>query len=237
MKSGIYKIQSIAKPDRVYIGSAVNINMRWANHSSHLRLQKHHSPQLQRHYNKYGINDLVFSIIEICKREDLLVKEQYFLDLYNPYFNTLKIAGSQLGAKRTEETKRKIGEKSKNRSPESNKRMADKLRGRKIPRDVVEKVAAAHRGLKHTAETKLKMSIASKNRPPMAQETKDKISKSKKGKKMSSEFIEKMRVMFGGENNPMHGRHHSEETRKKMSSVKKEKKLERLGLNNYLIWQ
>jgi hypothetical protein len=51
--SGIYKIQSIINPERVYIGSAISIRNRWCTHKSELKGNKHHSPKLQNHYNKY----------------------------------------------------------------------------------------------------------------------------------------------------------------------------------------
>jgi len=106
--SGIYKIQSAIKPNRVYIGSAVNINHRWNCHLSDLRKNKHHSKKLQNHLNKYGESDLLFSILLGCPKEDLIKNEQYFLDSYKPYFNICQIASSQFGLKRSEETKNKM---------------------------------------------------------------------------------------------------------------------------------
>ena len=61
MKSGIYKIQSKCKPDRIYIGSAINIEGRKRAHFSRLKHGYHHSIKLQRHYDKYGYE-------EACRR-------------------------------------------------------------------------------------------------------------------------------------------------------------------------
>lgn len=47
------------------------------------------------------------------------------------------------------------------------------------------------------------------------------IINSKKGRKMSKEQIEKQRKMFKGKGNPFYGKHHSEETKKKISETKK----------------
>ena len=114
---GIYKIQSIIHPERCYIGSAVNIKHRWQLHLSDLKLNKHHSRQLQRHYNKYGLQDLQFSIIlNDCKKEDLLFLEQIFITPL-PYFNCCPTAGSQLGNKHTEEQNKRQSEKMKGRIP------------------------------------------------------------------------------------------------------------------------
>ena len=129
--SGIYQIQSKGKPDRIYIGSSININNRWWLHLDQLQKGIHHSPQLQRHYNKYGEIDLQFSILLGCEKKDLLKIEQYFIDSYNPYFNILKIAGSSLGIKRSDETKQKqkllkLGIK---KSEESNRKRSETMKG------------------------------------------------------------------------------------------------------------
>jgi hypothetical protein len=85
--SGIYKIQSTIKPERIYIGSSANISKRWKNHIYDLRNNNHHSRKLQRHYNKYGEGDLFFSVLLGCDKADLISIEQYFIDTYFPYFN------------------------------------------------------------------------------------------------------------------------------------------------------
>lgn len=95
--SGVYRIESKLKPERCYIGSAVNITHRWQLHLQSLQRNKHHSQKLQRHFNKYSEFDLSFSVLLGCEKEDLLKTEQYFIDSYNPYFNNCKIAGSVLG--------------------------------------------------------------------------------------------------------------------------------------------
>src|ERR1035437_7654021 len=98
--TGIYKIQSISHPERCYIGSAVNINNRWSGHKSKLRLGTHHSPQLQRHFNKYGVDDLQLSIVlSDCLKLDLKTIEDTFLKPL-PFFNCNPIASrppSRLG--------------------------------------------------------------------------------------------------------------------------------------------
>lgn len=104
---GIYKIES-KTTNRIYVGSSLNITKRWRVHMSDLKLNKHHSIILQRHVNKYGLYDLVFSTIEECSDNLLISREQYYLDSLNPYFNIRKKADSNLGIKRTEETKQKI---------------------------------------------------------------------------------------------------------------------------------
>jgi len=107
MKTGIYQIKSIST-NIIYIGSAVNIKTRWSRHRSDLLKQAHHSEFLQRHYNKYGLKDLEFSVIEECEKENLLLREQYFLDTLSCDFNIAKIAGSCIGITKSQEFKDKI---------------------------------------------------------------------------------------------------------------------------------
>lgn len=106
--SGIYQIQSKIKPDRIYVGSAVYVTERRRIHLHDLRLNKHHSGRLQNHYNKYGEEDLVFSVLCKCEKEQLIQFEQYFIDFYHPYFNICQIAGSLLGTKRSPEVREKF---------------------------------------------------------------------------------------------------------------------------------
>jgi group I intron endonuclease len=136
--TGIYKIQSISHPNRYYIGSAVNIYYRWVYHVWKLNKNIHHSHKLQNHFNKYGKNDLMFSVIEqfdFVSKDHLLLKEQYYIDTLNPWFNICKIAGSCLGIKRSKQTCDKIskGNSGKIRSVEICLQNSKRLMGKGNP--------------------------------------------------------------------------------------------------------
>lgn len=106
--SGIYKIHSLCKPNRFYIGSAIDISKRWSYHRVDLRNNRHGNNRLQKHFNKYGESDLQFSVLLECGSQDLLTREQDFIDALNPYFNICKVAGSSLGRTSSNATKEKI---------------------------------------------------------------------------------------------------------------------------------
>ena len=117
IKTGIYKIKNLIN-NKVYIGSAVNIDRRWSLHQYHLSKNIHHSKKLQNSVNKNGIDNFIFEIIEECESGILIEREQYWIDFLNSYnngYNSTPKAGSTLGRKHSEKTKHLIGSKSKGR--------------------------------------------------------------------------------------------------------------------------
>lgn len=206
--SGIYMIQCRTYPSRVYVGSAINIQKRWWHHMSDLRKNKHHSPILQRIFNKYGEGELLFSILMECDRNDLIAKEQFFIDLFKPQLNCSKTAGSTLGFTQSDEARRKIG-------------LAGK--GRSHSEETKEKMRIAATGRKASLETRKKQSDAKKGKPsPMKGKRKEtdesarKISEKMKGKKGklglkdSDETRLKKSLAQRGEKNASYGKKRSQ---------------------------
>ena len=107
-KSGIYIISSIQFPARHYVGSSVNLKQRRARHFRELAAGKHCNTKLQRHVQKYGIEDLRFDIIYYCIPEDLIQIEQNLINQLQPYFNLCPVAGSRLGTVQSLAAKLKI---------------------------------------------------------------------------------------------------------------------------------
>lgn len=104
---GVYYIVNIINGDK-YVGSSVDLNKRYNQHKRLLRLNKHHSIKLQRATDKYGLENFVFVIIEICERNDLKMLEQKYID-NNPDYNISKSSHCpMLGRKHSEETKIKF---------------------------------------------------------------------------------------------------------------------------------
>lgn len=205
--SGIYKIKSKVMPERVYIGSAININLRWRKHLNDLKSNKHHSIKLQNHYNKYGKGDLQFLVLSGCDKEDLIKHEQYFIDSYNPYFNICVTAYSHLGMKRSLETIEKIKKINLGRkaSEEAKYKMSMAHKGKKVSLETKKKMSEARKGRINSEETRKKISLA-KIGKPRSEETKRKDSEVKKGK-------------YVGMNNPFYGKKHSIESRIKISKM------------------
>lgn len=112
-QSGIYQIVNSVNGKR-YIGSAVNILKRWQYHISFLRRNIHSNSYLQAAWNKYnGETTFNFQILEYCSKENLVAREQYWIDLLKSYecgYNLRPKANSMAGFKHSEETKIKVYE-------------------------------------------------------------------------------------------------------------------------------
>ena len=71
-------------------------------------LLKHENFAICRALLKYGFAKFSLKILEYCGSKDLIIREQYYIDLLNPEYNILKKAGSYLGYIHTEATRAKI---------------------------------------------------------------------------------------------------------------------------------
>ena len=161
--SGVYGIKSISHPERIYIGSAMNIRKRWREHKMDLQKGRHHNIKIQRHYDCYGIDDLVFEVIVECDIDNLIKMEQVFLNLYRPWFNILMVAESRLGMKHTEEAKAKISMAGtgKLHSNESRDKIRKANTGHTCNSETRAKIGIANKGKFRTEEVRR---IMSKNR-------------------------------------------------------------------------
>ena len=90
--AGIYKIINTSN-NKFYIGSSRDIAGRWRVHKSRLRLNKHHSPHLQKSYN-LNSNYFVYEIIEEISNVALLEeREQFWVDHYESIAQASKALG------------------------------------------------------------------------------------------------------------------------------------------------
>ena len=138
---GIYEIKNLVN-NKIYIGSSSNINKRKTAHFSYLRRNNHPNKHLQNAYNKYGANNFEFNILEICTIDNIIQKEQYYIDNYLPHYNKRIIAESNFGWKPSEEYIKEFSIKMKG---EGN----------------------YFYGLKHSDETKEKMRLAKLGKPSL----------------------------------------------------------------------
>jgi len=88
MKSGVYKITNI-KNGKFYIGSSKDVEFRWSEHKKHLNGNYHINKKLQNAWNFYGKESFEFDILETVNECDLLVKEQFYLDMFKPHMKEI----------------------------------------------------------------------------------------------------------------------------------------------------
>lgn len=75
-----------------YIGSSKDLDKRRRSHLSNLKGNRHHNCIMQRLYNKYGMEDFNFSVLE-SDVEDLFDRERYWIAKLNPNMNIGGVGG------------------------------------------------------------------------------------------------------------------------------------------------
>lgn len=151
----IYKISSNID-DRVYIGSTTNLTRRWTEHKRDLKNSNHHNKHLQRFVDKYGIESLIFSIVEELN-EGLLIKEQEYIDKLDNLFNiSTNATAPMLGKKHTEEALEKISNASKGEN--------NPMYGRTRSKKVKEMISKKNKGREKTLNEKILRLTKLKNR-------------------------------------------------------------------------
>ena len=103
-KSGIYMWVNTVN-NKKYVGSFSNLQRRFSAYYSVAYLTKYNTITIHRALLKYGYSAFSLHILEYCSKEDLITREQYYIDLYKPDYNILRLAGSSLGFKQSEEWK------------------------------------------------------------------------------------------------------------------------------------
>ena len=162
---GVYQI--VCKTtQKIYVGSAVNLNKRIKRHLHELRNQKHCSKHLQNAFNLYGEESFYVIILEEFEsitRYDLLTREQFFLDELTPYnretgYNTCHQAKSPAQLNFTKERKDKLSNSLKLYhlqnpvSQETRNKIGDSNRGKKMSLESIEKIRISKTGLKQTED-------------------------------------------------------------------------------------
>lgn len=173
---------------KFYVGSAVSLRQRWSVHKTALRAETHHNRHLQRSWNKHGPESFVFEVLERCQIDLLIGREQHWLDKLRPF--------GDIGYNICERADSPLGVI---RSEETRKKLAVlNARPRKWTQKSRQKISDAHKGRNVTWG--------------------DKIGQALKGRKFTSETIEKMRKA-------QTGKKLSESTKCKISQAGKGRKV------------
>lgn len=145
-----------------YVGSAMDLRRRLLVYYSVKYLMSDPTMNIYKALLKYGYSSFSLTILEICKKEDVIQREQHYIDTLCPEYNICKTAGSTLGKTHTAETKEKIGV-TKSGTGEG---VANSMFGKIHTEEALarKKMAEAKLGKTHTEETKAKLRAAAKGR-------------------------------------------------------------------------
>jgi len=207
---GIYKITS--PNGKIYIGQTID-HIRRFKHYKNLKCEE--QPRLYNSLVKYGAENHKFYFIFECIKEELTKWERHFQELYNSTgksgLNCILVKTDTFSGGHSEESKRKISESLSGRtlttihkgriakanktrvySDETRKKMSDANKGKKASKETREKQSLARTGHKKSQETKNKISESSKAR--CTNEWKQNISNKLKGRIITPEWREKLRI-------------------------------------------
>ncbi len=92
-KCGIYMFTHTASGKR-YIGSSVDLRRRFLEYYNTKRLLITFSMRINRALLKYGYSAFSLDILAYCDKSELMRKEKYFIDLFEPEYNILNDPGS-----------------------------------------------------------------------------------------------------------------------------------------------
>lgn len=101
MSIGIYKIENLVN-HKVYIGQSINIERRKYSHKNDLKRNCQHNKLMQQDFNLYGIENFSFEILELCAKNKLNEREQFYIQKYQ---SDIQGYNYTIGGKYTKETK------------------------------------------------------------------------------------------------------------------------------------
>lgn len=101
-KAGIYRWVNKIN-NKTYIGSSITLSDRLLDYYQMSQLMRERRP-IDLALLKYGYSNFRLEILEYCEKKETLSREQYYFDLFVPEYNILKVAGSTLGFKHSQET-------------------------------------------------------------------------------------------------------------------------------------
>lgn len=156
--TGIYQITNLIN-GKSYVGQSKNLKERL---KAHKCISKEANVPLKRAYEKYGIENFKFEIIEYCDEKELDEREIYYIAERNPEYNLTSGGCGAPNHMVTEETKNKLREASRNWWNGLDAEAKEKIiknnlkgpsKGHNVSKETREKLRQCNLGKKQTKET------------------------------------------------------------------------------------
>lgn len=141
-KPGIYRWINKLN-NNTYVGSGLNLSKRLNEYYNQSELKRNPRP-IHAALLKYGHENFILEILEYCRADELIKREQYYLDLLYPEYNILKHAYSLLGYKHTPEN-------------------IAKFKLKKVSQELKNILSLVHTDKEVSKETRDKLSLATAN--------------------------------------------------------------------------
>ncbi|MCI0501747.1 MAG: GIY-YIG nuclease family protein, partial [Epsilonproteobacteria bacterium] len=135
--SCVYCIENLTD-NKKYIGQSIDVNKRKRDHWNLLKNNKHINDHLQKSWNKNGINNFTFYILEVCDYSDIDERERFWikeLKSFDRRFGyNIELGGSSKGEV-SQETRIKISKANTGRiwNDESRKKASLSHKGKPMP--------------------------------------------------------------------------------------------------------
>lgn len=163
---GIYKITS--PTNKVYIGQSKNIEDRFRRYK-----KKYCKTQigLYNSFNKHGVDNHTFEVIELCSIDLLNIRERFWQDYYDVLKKGLNCVLQDTSEKRRVQSKESIEKMKKSltgfkHSKETRIKMSESRKGRKHTLESRIKISESRKGIIFSDEHKKNLSIAIKGKTP-----------------------------------------------------------------------
>lgn len=165
-KTGIYMWRN--KNGKIYVGSAKDLRKRLTQYYNINYLLKRNTMYINKAILKEGYGVFSVHILEYCSTEDLITREQYYIDILKPEYNILKFANSSTGYKHREDTLENIRGVhnhfyGKTHTEDSRAKMTESKLGDKLSEKTREKIRDSMKGRKFSEEHKANLSAAKIN--------------------------------------------------------------------------
>lgn len=169
-KPGIYRWVNKVNGN-CYVGSSINLTDRFRKYYSFSNISLKLLKSKSLIYNailKYGLKNFKVEIVEYCPAENVINREQYYIDLLRPEYNILTTAGSRLGYLHSEGARLKMSNSSKGRkvSEETKKLLSLAKKGMNNP----------NYGKTHSKETRALITLAKLGKSFLSESMKTKMS-------------------------------------------------------------